>query len=432
VAEATAETELRKTEYESQQALAEKGFVSRNDLHTAETAYKTAVSRREAAKHRLAVAEEPHRPQEIEQARASYQASLASVERAESDLALIRRRSTPEDIASATARRDASKARLQSARAELKLTVNRTSPEELAAAEGAMRQAEAGLRRAEADWVAVSKQELQVSMLEAELRRSEAALEQAADQAGYTVIAAPIDGVVTRINVKEGEYVQGGAIALPSADIAMLVVTSDVIWIECNIDESDVDKVAEGQEAEVFLTDAEPLKGTVHHVSPSVRLVERDVRTFAVDIAVDEGDRTLRSGMSVDVDIIVKSTKDAVCVPAFAIFDDKEGKEYVYVVEDGTARKREITKGAEGIERIEVTDGVEEGDSVITSLEVKGLRDGKKVKIQEDETEETDDNEDQQTDEETSDDADTEVGGDNASLPAGCSVGPPFRRRGPA
>ncbi len=384
--EAEADVVLRKTELASQKGLAEQGFVSRNALKTAQTAHDTAVARRDAARQRLAVAQQPHRPEQIEQARASYQAALAAVERAESDLRLMKSRSTPEDIASATARRDAARSRLQAARADLRLTQSRTSPEDLAAAEATVRQADAGVRRADADRVSVREQALQVAQLEAELRRSEAALQQAADQAGYTVIAAPIDGVVTRINVEKGEYVQGGAIALPSADIAMLVITSDAVWIECNIDESDVGSVTEGQEAEVFVTDAEPLKGTVHHVSPSVRLVEGDVRTFAVEIALNAGAETLRSGMSVDVDIIVESTKDAVSVPSFAIFDDKEGKQYVYVVEDGAARKREITKGAEGIERTEVTEGVKEGESVITSLEVKGLRDGKKVKLREEET----------------------------------------------
>ena len=386
--EAEAQVGLRKTELDSQRRLAERGYISRNALKAAETAYQTAIAGRDAAKERLAVAEKPHRPQEIEQAEASYRAALAAAERAEHNLALTQNRSTPEDIASATARRDAAKARLQAARADLKLAENRTTPQELQAAEAAVKQAQAGLRRAEADGVSVREQELQVAMLEADLRRSEAALQQAADQAGYTVIRAPIDGVVTRVNVVEGEYVQGGAIALPSADIAMLVITSDDVWIECNIDESDVGKVAEGQEVDIFLTDAEEFKGVVHHVSPSVRLVKGDVRTFAVEIAVDEGVRELRSGISVDVDIIVESTEDAVSVLSFAIFDDKEGNEYVYVVDKGKARKQKITKGAEGIERTEITDGVKEGEQVIISLEAKGLRDGKKVKIRENETDE--------------------------------------------
>ena len=89
-----------------------------------------------------------------------------------------------------------------------------------------------------------------------------------------------------------------------------------------------------------------------------------------------------------DVDIIVESTEDAVSVLSFAIFDDKEGNEYVYVVEKGKAKKQKITKGAEGIERTEITDGVKEGEQVIISLEAKGLRDGKKVKIRENETDE--------------------------------------------
>jgi hypothetical protein len=94
--------------------------------------------------------------------------------------------------------------------------------------------------------------------------------------------------------------------------------------------------------------------------------------------------------MSVDVDIIIQSTKDALSVPSFATFDDKEGKEYVYVIEDGKAKKLEVKKGARGIERTEIVEGLEEGQEIILSLEAKGLRDGKKVKLREKEEDDED------------------------------------------
>jgi HlyD family secretion protein len=383
LADAQAQVDLRKVELDSQQRLLDKGFIARNAFKAAQTAYQSAVAGRDAAGQRLSIAKQPHRPQEIEQADAAYAAALASVERSAQDLALAHNRSTPQEIASATARRDAAQARLLSARADLKLTQSRTTPEDLRAADATVRQAQAGLSRAEADQVSVREQQFSAASLQADLRRSESALAQAADQAGYAVVHAPVSGVVTRLNVKKGEYVQGGGIALPSADIAMLVVTSDTIWVDCNIDEADVSRVTETQEATIYLSDAVELTGKVHHVSPSVRLTQGDVRTFSVEIGLNKGAAKLRSGMSVDVDIIVKATKNALSVPSFAVLEDKDGSQYVYVLENGRAKKRKVTKGVAGVERVEITEGLAEGEQVITSLEDKGLRDNKRVKIRE-------------------------------------------------
>jgi HlyD family secretion protein len=382
LSDAESQLALREQELQSQRELAEGGYLSPNALRAAQAAHDTALTNRNTLRERLALARQPYRRQEIEQAEASYSQARAAVARAEHDLDLLRTRTTPEDLTSATARRDAAAARLKAAQADLRLAENRTLPEDLDAAAATVRQSRASARRAEAERVAVRQRALDVQMVEADLRRAEAALEQAAERAGYTVITAPLTGTVTRVNVKEGEYVQGGAVPLPSAEIAMLVITdTDHAWIECNIDEADIAAVKIGQDALVYLGEGKELKGQVHQLSPSVRLAQGDVRTFAVKLEVSGAGDALRSGMSVDVDIVTEAHKNVLSVASFAVFDDKDGKFYVYVLEDGVARKREVKKGAEGIERTEVTKGLKLGESVITSLEVKGLRDGKKVKV---------------------------------------------------
>lgn len=382
VRDAQAQLELRATTLESQKSLAAKGYVSRNQLQADEAAHEAALAALETAEQRLALVKEPYRPQELEQARAAVRRSEETVKRAKADLALLRNRTTPEDLAAAEARRTAAASRLESARAALRLTENQTTPEDLRIAAAAVQQSKASARRAEADRVSVKQRQLDVAVVSADLRRAEAALEMAAERAGYTVITAPIRGVVTRINSKRGEYVQGGGIALPSAEIAMLVITAtDRVWIECNVDEADVHDVRLGQAATVFLGEGRQVRGRVHQISPSVRLTQGDVRTFAVKLAVEDDTSALNSGMSVDVDIITRSKKQAVSVPSFAVFEEKDGKFYVYVMENGKAKKREVTKGVEGIERTEVVKGLSVGESVITSLEAKGLRDGKPVKL---------------------------------------------------
>jgi RND family efflux transporter MFP subunit len=380
--EAESQLALREQELASQQQLAEGGFVAANALKAAQTARDAALAARDTARERLALARQPHRPEEIRQAEAALRQARAAVERSQHDLDLMRTRSTPEDLASAQARRDAARSRLNSARAQLRLTETQTTPEDLATAAANVRKSKASARRTEAERVSVRQRELDLEMLEADWRRAEAALEQAAERAGYTIITAPIDGLVTRINSKKGEYVQGGAVPLPSAEIAMLVITdTDHTWVECNIDEADIYDVRVGQKAAIDLGEGRQMTGRVAQISPSIRLVQGDVRTFAVKLTVEGDASSLRSGASVYVDIITKSTHDVVSVPSFSVSEDKEGKFFVYVLEEGKAKKREVTKGVEGIERTEITKGLKEGEQIITSLEAKGLRDGKKVKV---------------------------------------------------
>jgi len=388
--DAESQLALRRQELDSQKRLAEGGYLSANALRAAQAAHDAAFAVRESARERLSLARQPYRPEELQQAEAAHRQAQAAVSRAQHDLGLLRTRTTPEDLASARARRAAAQSRLDSARAQLRLTESQTTPEDLAVAASNVRTSKASARRAEAERVSVRERELDLQMLEADWRRAQAALEQAAERAGYTTITAPIDGVVTRINSKKGEYVQGGAVPLPSAEIAMLVITDvDHTWVECNIDEADIHDVKAGQKALVDLGEGRQLTGRVAQISPSVRLVQGDVRTFAVKLTVDGDTRSLRSGTSVYVDIITRSTRDVLSVPSFSISDDKEGKYFVYVLEDGAAKKREITKGVEGIERTEVVKGLTEGEQIITSLEAKGLRDGKKVKVRSPEEKDT-------------------------------------------
>lgn len=379
--DAQAQLGLRQQELDSQRALHDKGFVSRNALRAAEAAYEAALAARDSAREQLALARKPYRAEELEQAEASLRGYEEAVKSSEANLAVLRTRTTPEELAAAQARRAAAASRLSAARAALRLTETQTTPEDLQSARAAVSQSHAAARRAEANRVSVREARLDVAMNAADLRRAEAALQQAAERAGYTVITAPLTGVVTRINSKRGEYVQGGEIALPSAEMAMLVITATSrTWIECNVDEADINDVRLGQPATIFLGEGKQLPARVHQISPSVRETQGDVRTFAVKLAVTGNPARLRSGMSVDVDITVRSRKQVLSVPSFAILDEG-GKRYVYVLEAGKVKKKEVTRGVEGIERTEISKGLRAGESVITSLEVGGLRDGRPAKV---------------------------------------------------
>ncbi|MFQ6097615.1 MAG: efflux RND transporter periplasmic adaptor subunit [Armatimonadota bacterium] len=361
---AEATLRLRKREMERMRALAKKGWVAAQQVEEAETNYALAESDVREARENLDLTRAPYREEEIMAAEARLAEAEAQVSAAREDLALARDSTRSEDLEAARARVTAAEARVAQAEADLRLAAEVKTPEELAEAEAAA----------------------------AALRQAEAALESARQQAGYTVIRAPITGLVARVTKKEGEVVQGGAISLATSELAMLtIVDTEQLWVEAMIDEADVGRVKKGQKVEMRV-DAYPKQvftGKVHSISPTVITPAAEVRTFRVRIAIDRGQEALRPGMSAEVDIITDIRTNVLAVPTFAVKEDDKGRKYVFVVEDGRAKRRDLQTGVGNWQNTEVKSGLEQGDRIVTNIDVKGLRDGCRVKVTK-ETERTD------------------------------------------
>ena len=84
--------------------------------------------------------------------------------------------------------------------------------------------------------------------------------------------------------------------------------------------------------------------------------------------------------MSADAEILAGSKKDILFVPTDSIMIRK-GKEFVFLVNKGEARKQEIETGLSNWEKTEIIKGLKEGDLVITSLDADHLQENGKVKI---------------------------------------------------
>ncbi|MFQ5458550.1 MAG: efflux RND transporter periplasmic adaptor subunit [Myxococcota bacterium] len=196
-------------------------------------------------------------------------------------------------------------------------------------------------------------------------------------------IRAPFAGVVTRVHVDEGDSVAPGTKHVENADDSRT-------YVEAPIDEIDAAKVRVGQRARL-IPDAYPdetLFGRIYEIAPIVSTGAETNRTIAVKLALEEGSRetfgeagVFKLGMSVDVEVILAKTDDALHVPTFAVIE-RAGRKYVLVAEGGRAREREIETGLSNWETTEVTSGVSEGALVITSLNEKKLGDGVRVRVE--------------------------------------------------
>ncbi len=185
------------------------------------------------------------------------------------------------------------------------------------------------------------------------------------------IIRASFAGTVYRTDVEEGAMVRVGDPLLRIADLERLRVRA-------NIDQVDLGRVRVGQTvvvaANAFPDDA--WLGKVTEVVPHV--VERDNRLIAEGLAeLTPPTNGLVPGMSVDVDIVVAETEEALQVPSGAVHT-RDGESIVYRIERGRVRATPVTVGLASVADTEVTAGLEVGDVVVVGT-ARGLVDGMRV-----------------------------------------------------
>ncbi len=185
-------------------------------------------------------------------------------------------------------------------------------------------------------------------------------------------LVAPIDGVVSVINVRQGELYSG---ALPAITLSNL----DTFHMDVLVDEIDVRQVAVGQPVTIRV-DAfgdEELTGQVTQIAPTADNVA-GVIAYQVTIVPDATELPLRAGMSATASITTADVPDAVLVPnRFITIDRDSGLAYVYRVVAGSPALQEVTMGLRNERESQIVAGLNEGDEValVTATTAEQLRD---------------------------------------------------------
>ena len=284
--------------------------------------------------------------------------------------------------------------------------------------------AESALKSAKANYNAAVQG---IRGTQASVKSARSNLEKANKDLGRTVVVAPMDGVVSLLNVKRGERVVGsnmmsGTEILRIADMAKIEVRVDV-------GENDVPKVRQGDTAliEVDAYNDRKFKGIVTQIASSnngaatqsaLSNTSNDVTQYKVYIRllpesykdlVNKGSFPFRPGMSATADIQTKTHPSVLSVPINAVttrdkndstkkevkkdesdlkatapsLDDLEVVVFVKDADD-KVRKVKVKTDIQDINNIEITEGLKEGDMVITGpydVISKTLKAKDKVKV---------------------------------------------------
>jgi len=265
---------------------------------------------------------------------------------------------------------------------------------------------------------AMTARDVGISNLEAAgqlVRQQEAQLSSARHNLKQVTIEAEMAGIVTRLNVEEGEIAIMGTLNNPGT-VLMTVADLSTIEAEVEVDETEVVSIETGQSAKVTL-DAFPdtsYAGIVTEVGNSPILSSsvsgQQGVDFKVVITVTDTIPNVRPGLSADSEIIAARAENGLAIPiqsltvrqkkdlkgasekpdsssadSTAVKDEKADEEIegVFVVVDGKAEFRQIKIGIAGQTHFEVISGLEEGDKVVSGnfRAIRDLRDGQRVKI---------------------------------------------------
>ena len=182
-----------------------------------------------------------------------------------------------------------------------------------------------------------------------------------------TVLVAPIDGIITKVNLKPGEFTPG---QFSATDAAMTILGNSPYRTELYTSEIDIPKVHLLQTGAILLDafPSHPFGLRVSEIDPAATTVD-GVPKYRVILDFLHPDPGFKIGMTGDVDIVTDSESDVVFVPGRSVVKDEQGRKIVRVLNaKGVAEDRLVETGMETINDIEIMSGIAAGDQVIVLI----------------------------------------------------------------
>ena len=212
----------------------------------------------------------------------------------------------------------------------------------------------------------------QLDLARAQSTQSNARLDELRINLANTNIVSPVNGFVARRAVDPGAFVGNNAPVVDVVDITKVRLVVNVI-------EKDLKQLATGDETrvEVDAFPGETFTGRIARVAP---VLDPATRTAPIEIEIANPSYRLKPGMYARISITTDERKDTLVVPANAVVD-YSGRRGVFVANnDNTVAFRAVRLGIEVATQIEILDGLDEGDRVVTTG-AAALQDGATVVV---------------------------------------------------
>lgn len=215
----------------------------------------------------------------------------------------------------------------------------------------------------------ISEEEFETARLT--VRQAELQWKQAKLNLDYTIVRAPINGIVGERQVRLGDRIQTTTrlmmVSNPLEKVVKLYIPQDEIP-NCYVNQ-----------LATITTDVFPDKefaGWVKRISP---IIDPTSGTFKVTAGVKDPKNELRPGMFVSVSLVIDIRNDTKLIPKTALYYENE-RTYFFIVESDTVKRLELKKGFEDAEKVEILNPVSDSLKVVI-VGQSGLKTGNKVNV---------------------------------------------------
>jgi len=185
---------------------------------------------------------------------------------------------------------------------------------------------------------------------------AKAAMDNAKLQLDRCRIKAPISGIIKKIDAEEGLFVS-------MSDPLCLILQIDKVKGVVGIPESDVAAVQKVDTVEITIKALNDLKltGKKYFLSPAP---ENMAMLYRMELTIDNTERMLLPGMFIRAEIVKEVASEALSVPLYTVIS-RGNEQFVFVEDNGTARRRDVKIGILEGWRVQVTEGLVPGSHVI-------------------------------------------------------------------
>ncbi len=176
-----------------------------------------------------------------------------------------------------------------------------------------------------------------------------------------SIIRAPTNGTITKVDIKYGELSVVGKSAIVLQDVGNL-------YVEADINESNISNLKLGQNADITIDALTGSKftGVISHIDPSSVSTDGIVN-YKIKVSIIERDVNIRPGMNAEISILVASKPDVLAIPKATVLE-RNGKTFVYVIINEKNKKYkeiEISLGMKGDgSMVEIVSGLSQGDKI--------------------------------------------------------------------
>lgn len=228
---------------------------------------------------------------------------------------------------------------------------------------------------------AISKQEFEnyeigasntnLELMQAQLNQSNVSLENAKKRLDDTNIKSPIDGVITNIEINKGENIN-------AMNGVITVANFDEVEVQIELTENIINKVNVMDDVDVSINSLgdKNFKGKIYALSPATT---RDSFTYPAKIRIKNKNQLIKPGMFAEIKLKTEEKKNVLSIKSDNIIV-KNNEIYTFVIEENIAIKKIVELGLDNGEFVEIINGLNENDLVVTSGQ-NYLDDNSKVEI---------------------------------------------------